>query len=84
MRNWKSSLFKALLCTRCPPPKPKNKVSCRYALRTNRACRRAAELSYLQALADALERDDERIDDVMSAVVAALQTVGRLCPPTVH
>jgi hypothetical protein len=46
------------------------------------ACRRAAEL--LDALADALERDDERIDDAMSAVVAALQIVGRSFPPAVH
>jgi hypothetical protein len=31
----------------------------------------------LDALADALERDDECIDDIMSAVGAALQVLGR-------
>jgi hypothetical protein len=45
------------------------------------ACRRAAEL--LDALADALERD-ECIEDAISAVAAALQTVGRSFPPAVH
>jgi DNA-binding FrmR family transcriptional regulator len=38
------------------------------------ACRRATEL--FDALADALERDDECIDDIISAVGAALQIVG--------
>jgi hypothetical protein len=48
------------------------------------ACRRAAEL--LDALADALERDDdaERVDDAANAVAAALEKVGRLFPPAVH
>jgi hypothetical protein len=46
------------------------------------ACRRAAEL--LDALADALERDDECVDDAIGAVAAALQIVGRSFPPAVH
>jgi hypothetical protein len=45
------------------------------------ACRRAAEL--LDALADALERDDECVDAI-GAVAAALQIVGRSFPPAVH
>jgi len=46
------------------------------------ACRRAAEL--LDALADAPERDDDRIDDAVRAVDAALQAVGRSFPPAVN